>query len=157
RPYLIEDEDMMVICEFKGRVGWAKYESNTGGKFDLCIIDPDARFFEDAKRMRTKMSGQSRNRSRIPIYPQEAFKAVVEFKVRAVGNKPSIEKDLRKLATLCSSDSSCVGYFVLLDRSASENILRDRRELFEEVRRETKSRINYLDQNRRYLLNGKTP
>jgi hypothetical protein len=156
-PYLRENGNLKVIRKINDEIKWASYTPR-GMRFDLCVLKPDKKYFEDAVQVRTERTHDSRiHRSRIPLYPRKAIKIAIEFKVRGTGGLVKIKKDIRKLSLLCSTDSDCIGFFVLLDRNLLESprsgsLIESRKELFENIKNETKSNIFYLDHNS--LLNG---
>ena len=97
---------------------WCKHSPNAGARFDLSVIEYEDEYLEKAKLV------QPRPYWRYPSYPFEAFKAIIEFKVRVNGNVPRILKDVEKIRVMCSEEKGkCIGYLLVLDRKAKQSNL----------------------------------
>ena len=96
---------------------------NYAAQFDLSLLDPDKKFWEEAfKKVSKAQTRQGKNEEirywRFLSYPLAAHKAVFEFKIRAKGNTTKINKDIKKLDLIHQKNKDCLTYLILLDREA---------------------------------------
>ncbi len=121
---------------------WRKHSPNAGACFDLSVIEYEDEYLKKAK------SVQPRPYWRYPSYPFEAFKAIIEFKIRVNGNVPRILKDVEKIRAMCSEEKGkCIGYLLVLDRKANHTNLTKIR-LAVSLAIDAGTRMRYFDQTR---------
>jgi len=131
RPFYKDEESKVrVIKEGK----WIEQpQANAGSVVDLAILTmgENDKYWREAfqKAMKDQYKNKYKNKNglkywRILSYPVEAFLAAIEIKVRVDKNKKRIFEDIDKLYCLKSKNPNCLSYILVLDRYASENILR---------------------------------
>ena len=134
-PYTQEDKKWYkVIRDVEGIAKWCRQQGNSGAIFDLCVLDSDPELWRKAYK---KACGERTEPRywRFPSYPLEAFRAVIEFKVRGKGNLPRIKKDIRKLGEMCPVDGNCDGFLILLDRCATVGLVEEVRDAVNKLKR----------------------
>lgn len=137
RPYDLRQNK--VIISRNESAEWQAYTPNTGAKFDLCVIEKEPSFLSEITEVLKSRYG------RAPTYPRQAFKAIMEFKVRATGNRHRIRRDFEKIARMCAPPSLCLGYFIILDKYASNRTLDNIERGFQRIREESGARMYYFD------------
>jgi len=102
---------------------------NYAKKVDLVLIDSAKKHWKEAyeyvKSYQTKdgEKGSDLRYWRFLAYPVDAFKAVLEFKIRVNGNSSGIKKDIKKLSLIRCKKPDCLTYLVILDRKGRPSLM----------------------------------
>jgi len=119
-----KDENFERNEKYEGdeKYDWRPSCPNTGTRIDLCVIDAGCKLWDEAKK-KAKGGRKALRYWRLPSYPYEGIRAVIEFKVRVSGNDKRIDNDIEKLKLMLKDNNQCLGFLVVLDRCASDERL----------------------------------
>jgi len=113
--------------EFIRDNGWSKdVPINYAVKFDLSLIDKSKDYWDVTYRRVAQAQTGHENKVkywRFLLYPSEAFKAVIEFKIRVNNNLKNLKKDIKKLYWLHMRNKECLKFIVIMDRKATERCI----------------------------------
>jgi len=125
RPYIPKGENNVNVDVIRN-TGWEKQNgANEGAKIDLAIIDTIESYWKQAFKKAKKDQNWEKKEGlkywRILSYPLNAFRAVIEIKIKVRNNYPRIRRDIEKLKMIKKENPACLTYMVVLDRYAPFN------------------------------------
>ena len=125
RPFIIDGRNTKILKETaKNKINWVKQnKALEGARIDLSLIDQNDLHWESA--FKKALKDQNREEKlrfwRILSYPCEAFRAMIEIKIRVDKNLGRIYKDISKFEAVQKENKECLKFLIILDRCASEN------------------------------------
>lgn len=130
RPYIDGSNEKLVLkAKNSSPLGWEWKEhkpKNSGAVVDVVVIDGKQRYFKKALEYEAK---KIKKYWRLVNYPLEAFAVCIEVKIRVSGNMDRIEKDINELRKIRKTKKDCLVYFLVVDRKASIESIKEIREL----------------------------